>query len=211
MKKNEKKREKGWDSVKRGDYEGFYCKSLKTYKFSAPRSGRDRFAFFGSFWGLDGFVSDMLSVGFALIVIKIVAAFDDFACEKCAQICENLVWRSALEICCGDLPWRFALEICAGDLVWRSALEICSGDLLWRSGLEIWSGDLCWRSGLEICSGCHGVGPNGPQWPSDIFARMWYGSVSAGAAARGLAGRSPRKHVRANTSQGMGFEGGVEG
>ena len=151
MKKNEKKREKGWDSVKRGDYEGFYCKSLKTYKFSAPRSGRDRFAFFGSFWGLDGFVSDMLSVGFAPIVIKMVAAFDDFACEKCAQICENLVWRSALEICPGDLLWRFALEICFGDL--------------------------CWRSGLEICSGCHGVGPNGPQWPSDIFARMWYGSV----------------------------------
>ena len=43
---------------------------LKNFKrFSAPRSGRDRFAIFGSFGGLDGFVSDRLSVGFAPIVI----------------------------------------------------------------------------------------------------------------------------------------------
>ena len=38
-----------------------------------------------------------------------------------------------------------------------------------------------------------------------IFARIWYDRVQAGAAARGLVGRSSRDDVSSDAGQGMGF------
>ena len=70
MKKNEKKREKVWDSVKRCYYDFIVFLFKKTLKDSQPRAAAAIDLPFLAYLGVfDGFVSGMLSVGFAPVAI----------------------------------------------------------------------------------------------------------------------------------------------